>query len=83
MTGLSLEALNDIGHRQTPMLIVLNDNEMSISATVGAFSTYLSKIKLQRRLAVEQVDLGPAVGAIPVIGPTALDVEPAHSAARS
>src|SRR5450759_2618233 len=46
MTGLSLEALNDIGHRGTPMLIVLNDNEMSISATVGAFSTYLSRIKL-------------------------------------
>ena len=63
-----LEALNDIGHRRTPMLIVLNDNEMSISATVGAFSTYLSKIKLSRRVAVEQVDLGPLVGAIPVVG---------------
>ena len=42
MSGLSLEALNDIGQRQTQMLIVLNDNEMSISPTVGAFSTYLS-----------------------------------------
>jgi deoxyxylulose-5-phosphate synthase len=31
MSGLSLEALNDIGHRQTKMLIVLNDNEMSRS----------------------------------------------------
>jgi 1-deoxy-D-xylulose-5-phosphate synthase len=48
MTGLSLEALNDIGHRGTQVLIVLNDNEMSISPTVGAFSTYLSKIKLSR-----------------------------------
>ena len=51
MSGLSLEALNDIGHRQTQMLIVLNDNEMSISPTVGAFSTYLSQIKLSRTLA--------------------------------
>ncbi|HEY6013509.1 MAG TPA: 1-deoxy-D-xylulose-5-phosphate synthase N-terminal domain-containing protein, partial [Candidatus Limnocylindrales bacterium] len=42
MSGLSLEALNDIGHRQTQMLIVVNDNEMSISPTVGAFSKYLS-----------------------------------------
>src|SRR2546423_3507644 len=33
MTGLSLEALNDIGHRGTQMLIVLNDNEMSLSPT--------------------------------------------------
>ena len=73
MAGLSLEALNDIGHRRTPMLIVLNDNEMSISATVGAFSTYLSKIKLSRRVAVEQVRLGPVlVGTIPVIGPPAV-----------
>lgn len=48
MSGLSLEALNDIGHRQTKMLIVLNDNEMSISPTVGAISTYLSKVKLSK-----------------------------------
>ena len=48
MSGLSLEALNDIGQRQTRMLIVLNDNEMSISPTVGALSKYLSTIKLSR-----------------------------------
>ena len=34
-SGLSLEALNDIGQRKTQLLIVLNDNEMSISPTVG------------------------------------------------
>ena len=45
-SGLSLEALNDIGQRKTQLLIVLNDNEMSISPTVGALSTYLSQIKL-------------------------------------
>ena len=48
ISGLALEALNDIGQRQTQMLIVLNDNEMSISPTVGAFSKYLSQIKLSR-----------------------------------
>ena len=46
MSGLSLEALNDIGHRKTRMLILLNDNEMSISPSVGAVSQYLSRIKL-------------------------------------
>jgi 1-deoxy-D-xylulose-5-phosphate synthase len=46
LSGLSLEALNDIGHRQTQLLIVLNDNEMSISPSVGAISKYLSEIKL-------------------------------------
>ena len=54
MSGLALEALNDIGQRQTQMLIVLNDNEMSISPTVGALSKYLSQIKLSRHVAVEQ-----------------------------
>jgi 1-deoxy-D-xylulose-5-phosphate synthase len=44
ISGLSLEALNDIGHRQTQLLIVLNDNAMSISPTVGAFSQYFSTL---------------------------------------
>jgi 1-deoxy-D-xylulose-5-phosphate synthase len=71
MAGLSLEALNDIGHRRTPMLIVLNDNEMSISATVGAFSTYLSRIKLTGAWQSSRSIWDRAVGAIPVIGPSA------------
>jgi 1-deoxy-D-xylulose-5-phosphate synthase len=72
MTGLSLEALNDIGHRGTPMLIVLNDNEMSISATVGAFSTYLSKIKLSSAWQQSKSVYDRLVEKIPVIGPAAL-----------
>jgi 1-deoxy-D-xylulose-5-phosphate synthase len=72
MTGLSLEALNDIGHRQTPMLIVLNDNEMSISATVGAFSTYLSKIKLSGAWQSGKSAWDGVVRRIPVVGPSAL-----------
>jgi 1-deoxy-D-xylulose-5-phosphate synthase len=72
MTGLSLEALNDIGHRRTPMLIVLNDNEMSISATVGAFSTYLSRIKLSGAWQSSKSIYDRLVGKIPVIGPAAL-----------
>jgi 1-deoxy-D-xylulose-5-phosphate synthase len=72
MAGLSLEALNDIGHRRTPMLIVLNDNEMSISATVGAFSTYLSKIKLSGAWQTSKSVWDRFWGAIPVIGPPAV-----------
>ncbi|MBN1940306.1 MAG: 1-deoxy-D-xylulose-5-phosphate synthase, partial [Candidatus Aminicenantes bacterium] len=39
--GVSWEALNQIGHLRPPMIIVLNDNEMSISQSVGAISKYL------------------------------------------
>jgi 1-deoxy-D-xylulose-5-phosphate synthase len=68
MAGLSLEALNDIGHRRTPMLIVLNDNEMSISATVGAFSTYLSRIKLSGAWQSSKSIWDRFWGAVPVVG---------------
>src|SRR4051812_22707088 len=68
MTGLSLEALNDIGHRRTPLLIVLNDNEMSISATVGAFSTYLSKIKLTGAWQTSKSVWDRFWGAVPIFG---------------
>ena len=42
--GLAFEALNNGGHLRTPLLVVLNDNEMSISPNVGAINTYLTKI---------------------------------------
>src|SRR4051794_37619796 len=74
MSGLSLEALNDIGHRKTQLLIVLNDNEMSISPTVGAFSKYLSQIKLSRTWRESKSVYDRAVERIPIIGPTALEL---------
>lgn len=43
--GMSLEALNHAGDLKKNLLVVLNDNEMSISNTVGAFSKYLNKIR--------------------------------------
>jgi 1-deoxy-D-xylulose-5-phosphate synthase len=74
MSGLSLEALNDIGQRKTQMLIVLNDNEMSISPTVGAFSKYLSQIKLSSAWRQGKSAYDRAVEQIPVIGPTVLEL---------
>jgi 1-deoxy-D-xylulose-5-phosphate synthase len=74
MSGISLEALNDIGHRQTQMLIVVNDNEMSISPTVGAFSTYLSQIKLSSAWRQSKSAYDRAVERIPVVGGTVLEL---------
>ena len=70
MSGLSLEALNDIGHRGTRLLIVLNDNEMSISPTVGAISTYLSRVKLSKSWRRSKGGYDRIIGSVPVIGPT-------------
>ncbi len=43
--GLAYEAINDAGHSKTRMLIILNDNEMSIDKNVGGLSKYLSKLR--------------------------------------
>jgi len=74
MSGLSLEALNDIGHRQTQMLIVVNDNEMSISPTVGAFSKYLSQIKLSTAWQQSKSAYDRTVERIPVVGVHVLEL---------
>lgn len=44
--GMAFEALNDVGFRKTKMIIILNDNQMSIANNVGGLSTYLSKLRL-------------------------------------
>ena len=74
ITGLSIEALNDIGHRGLRLLIVLNDNEMSISPSVGALSTYLSRIKLSGTWRGSKRAYDHLVERIPVIGPTVLEL---------
>jgi 1-deoxy-D-xylulose-5-phosphate synthase len=72
ISGLSLEALNDIGHRQTQLLIVLNDNAMSISPTVGAFSQYFSTLKLSSAWKQSKTAYDRVVESLPVVGKPAL-----------
>ena len=74
LSGLSLEALNDIGHRQTQLLIVLNDNEMSISPSVGALSKYLSEIKLSAAWRQGKTAWDSATERIPLVGPRLLEL---------
>lgn len=44
--GLALEALNDAGFHKTKLIIILNDNQMSIAKNVGGLSSYLSKLRI-------------------------------------
>ncbi len=50
--GMAFEALNNAGHLRKDLIVVLNDNEMSISPNVGALSSFLSR-KLTSRLATK------------------------------
>jgi len=48
--GVAYEALNQAGHLKTPLIVILNDNEMSIKPNVGAISQYLHKLRLDPTL---------------------------------
>jgi len=43
--GMVYEALNELGYKKLPVVIILNDNEMSIGKPIGAISKYLTKLK--------------------------------------
>lgn len=44
--GLAYEAINDLGHSGTNMIVILNDNEMSIDKNVGGMSKYLKDLRI-------------------------------------
>ena len=46
--GMALEALNDAGSSKTKLIVILNDNEMSISKNVGGISEFLTKIRTKK-----------------------------------
>lgn len=66
--GMALEALNDAGISNSNIIVVLNDNEMSISANVGGLSTYLSKIRTEPVYITIRDDIENIVKRIPSIG---------------
>lgn len=45
--GMAIEALNDVGFNKTDMIIVLNDNQMSIAKNVGGVSKYLGNLRMK------------------------------------
>lgn len=44
--GMMYEAINDAGHSKTPLILVLNDNAMSISKNVGGIAKHLRKLRM-------------------------------------
>ena len=76
--GMSMEALNDVCRVETPLIIVLNDNGMSISPSVGGFSAYLAKMRMSSQYTTlrDQVEgvfnKGGAVGRMLMAGGNAV-----------
>jgi 1-deoxy-D-xylulose-5-phosphate synthase len=64
--GMALEALNDAGRSNTKLLIILNDNEMSISKNVGGISRYLSRIRTSKGYLSTKKDVDKLLSRTPV-----------------
>lgn len=66
--GMALEALNHIGHEKRKLMVVLNDNEMSIAPNVGALHNYLCKIRSDRNYKKAKEEVEQLLKKIPAIG---------------
>ncbi len=66
--GMAFEALNNIGHLQRRMIIILNDNEMSIDPNVGGMSEYLNRVRSDPSYIKHKEDIELLFKKIPTIG---------------
>lgn len=66
--GMALEALNHIGHEKTHMIVILNDNEMSIAPNVGALHDVLGRLRTAKEYSRAKEDLESLMHKIPVVG---------------
>src|SRR5687767_7741844 len=66
--GMAMEAINQAGHLKSRMIVLLNDNEMSIAPAVGALSRYLNRIKEAQSYQHLKEEIGDALGSVPGIG---------------
>ena len=67
--GLAYEALNNAGHAGRNLLVVLNDNEMSIERNVGAMPRYLNRLITGKVYNEAHRELGELINRIPAYGP--------------
>jgi 1-deoxy-D-xylulose-5-phosphate synthase len=67
-SGMTLEALNHAGWLKTRLLVILNDNEMSIAHPVGGLHHYLNRVRMAPLYSELKQDIQKMVDRIPVVG---------------
>ena len=72
--GMALEALNDAGASKTKLIVILNDNEMSISKNVGGIPTFLSKLRIRKFYTNANTRIKKYTLKIPKIGTKIVDL---------
>ena len=66
--GIAFEGLNQAGHTEKDLIVILNDNEMSISPNVGALSSFLSRKLTGRRFVTLRKGMEYFIKSIPGVG---------------
>ena len=66
--GLAYEGLNNAGNRQTRMIVVLNDNDLSVSEGIGSVAQYLSKLRTSQTYQSAKHALKERMARIPRVG---------------
>src|SRR5688572_19399655 len=66
--GMAMEAINQAGHVKSRLIVILNDNGMSIAPAVGSLSGYLNRIKEAQSYQHLKEEIGDALGSVPGIG---------------
>ncbi|WP_028894369.1 1-deoxy-D-xylulose-5-phosphate synthase [Syntrophorhabdus aromaticivorans] len=66
--GMAFEGLNHAGHLKSDVIVVLNDNEMSISKNIGALSSYLSKIMTGEFVSSVREEIKRKIRSLPGVG---------------
>lgn len=66
--GMALEALNHIGHEQKDLIVILNDNEMSIAPNVGALHNVLGRLRTAGKYQKAKDELEQLLKKIPAFG---------------
>ena len=72
--GMAFEGLNQAGETEKDLIVVLNDNAMSISPNVGAFSSFLSRKMTGRRFVNVRKDLENFIKSLPGVGENILNL---------
>lgn len=70
--GLAFEAMNHAGHQRSNLIVVLNDNQMSIARNVGALAGYLGRLRTDPRYTHGKDELEVLLKRIPAVGPAVL-----------
>ncbi len=66
--GMAMEAINQAGHLKSRLIVILNDNGMSIAPAVGSLSGYLNRIKEAQSYQHLKEEIGDALESVPGIG---------------